>query len=101
MAKTKIIQLPSPTLHKTDEKKVNSNPRKITMKLSTMMMFICHIRSITIVTKMVVIIITPSSAMPVVKEGRYQEIKNLYINLFYAKIKFIHGDTRNTIDGNC
>jgi len=64
MEKTNIIQLPSVTLHRTDEKKVNSNPKKTTTKLSTMMMCICHISSITRVTKIVVIIITPSSAMP-------------------------------------
>ena len=69
MAKTNIIQLPSVTLHKTDEKKINSNPKKTITKLNTMTMCICHIRSITRVTKMVVIIITPSSAMPETGKG--------------------------------
>jgi hypothetical protein len=53
---------------RTDEKKANSIPRKITKKLRTIMMFICHIRSITIVTKITVIIITPSSAIPVITD---------------------------------
>jgi hypothetical protein len=64
MEKTNIIQLPSATLHRTDEKKVNSNPKKTTAKHSTMMMRICHIRSITRVNKTVVVIITPISAIP-------------------------------------
>lgn len=63
-AKTKIIQLPSVTLHKTEEKKVSSKPRKNITKLRTITMFICHMRSITMVTKIVVIIMTPSSAIP-------------------------------------
>jgi hypothetical protein len=61
-----MIQLPSPTPPRTDEKKTNSIPRKITKKLRTIIMFICHMRSITIVTKIVVVIITPSSAIPVI-----------------------------------
>lgn len=67
MANTSMIQLPSPTLHKTEERKVNSIPKNIMAKLITMKIFICHIRSITSVTKVVVIIMTPISAMPVKK----------------------------------
>ncbi|KAG9148761.1 hypothetical protein Leryth_013437 [Lithospermum erythrorhizon] len=37
-AKTKMIQLPSVILHKTDENKVNSIPRKTITKLSTIKM---------------------------------------------------------------
>jgi len=67
-AKTNMIQLPSPTHNKTDEKNVSSIPMKRITKATMTIIFICHIRSITRVTKIVVIIITPISAMPVETE---------------------------------
>ncbi|BAT01696.1 Os07g0509300, partial [Oryza sativa Japonica Group] len=63
-ANTKRTQLPSATLPNTEEKKINSSPRERVRKHRTTMMLICHIKSIMMVTKTVVIIMTPSSAMP-------------------------------------
>ena len=85
MEKTSIIQLPSPTLHKTEEKKVSSSPKKMITKLSTMKMFICQIRSITRVTKIVVIIITPSSAMPAIKRNQNEAYVVLSQKTAYAR----------------
>ena len=66
-ANTKRTQLPSAALPKTEEKKNNSSPRKRVRKHRTTMMFTCHIKSIIMVTRTVVIIMTPSSAMPAIK----------------------------------
>ncbi|KAJ0800752.1 hypothetical protein HanPI659440_Chr03g0107181 [Helianthus annuus] len=49
--KTSMIQLPSPMPRRTDEKNNNSNPRNINENRTTITMFICHIRSITRITK--------------------------------------------------
>lgn len=85
MAKSNIIQLPSDTLHKTDEKNASSSPKKNIKKQRTMMMCVCHMRSITRVTKMVVIIITPSSAMPV--KGKRKKYIYIYIKTTHATPK--------------
>lgn len=75
-AKTNKTQLPSPTLPKTEEKKSSSTPIKKMRKQNAIIMLICHINSIMIVTKIVVIIITPSSAMPAEKFNIRNKTKN-------------------------